>query len=53
MHTENLGVYGARKVWNELKRQGIKRGPLHRGAADARRRAARDPAGEDPQDHLR
>jgi hypothetical protein len=23
VHTENLGVYGARKVWQELKRQGI------------------------------
>ena len=23
VHTENLGVYGARKVWNELKREGI------------------------------
>ena len=23
VHTENLGVYGARKVWHELKRQGI------------------------------
>ncbi len=22
VHTENLGVYGARKVWNELKREG-------------------------------
>ena len=26
MHTENLGVYGARKVWHELKRQGIDAG---------------------------
>jgi len=23
VHTENLGVYGARKVWHQLKRQGI------------------------------
>jgi putative transposase len=22
VHTENLGVYGARKVWHELKREG-------------------------------
>jgi len=23
VHTDNLGVYGARKVWNQLKREGI------------------------------
>ena len=50
MHTENLGVYGARKVWHELKRQGINvaRCTVERLMG---RRAARDPTGEDPQDH--
>jgi len=23
VHTDHLGVYGARKVWNQLKREGI------------------------------
>ena len=53
VHTENLGVYGARKVYERAQAGGDHRGPLHGRAADADRRPARDPAGEDPQDHPR
>ena len=52
-HKANLGVYGARKIHAELNREGIAGRPLHRGAADEGRGSARDPAGEDPQDHRR
>ena len=41
IHAENYGVYGARKIWHELHREGIAGGPVHRRAADARGRAAR------------
>ncbi|MFC0527864.1 IS3 family transposase [Phytohabitans kaempferiae] len=34
-HKENYGIYGARKIWHELHRQGRRRGPVHRRAADA------------------
>ena len=40
VHGDNYGVYGARKVWHQLHREGIG-GPLHRGTADERRRAGR------------
>ena len=59
-------LYGARKVWLQLRREGIERGPVHGGAADARaghRRAPRPggrsraprcpaPAGQRPADLL-
>jgi hypothetical protein len=32
----NYGVYGARRVWLALNREGIPGSPLHGGAADAR-----------------
>ena len=32
---ENFEVYGVRKVWRQLKREGHRRGALHGGAADA------------------
>ena len=35
MFEENFGVYGARKVWRQLQREGVERRPLHGGAADA------------------
>jgi putative transposase len=35
IHAENLGVYGARKVWRQLHREGNPRGPVHGGAAHA------------------
>ena len=31
---ENFQVYGVRKVWRQLLREGHRRGPLHGGAAD-------------------
>ena len=34
---ENFQVYGARKVWRQLNREGIAGGPLHGGAPDAAR----------------
>ena len=34
VHDENFGVYGARKVWRQLRAR-ARRCPLHRGAADA------------------
>jgi len=52
-HKANLGVYGARKIHAELNRERRPGGPLHRGAADARRGPTRHPAGEDRQDHHR
>ena len=32
---ENFGVYGVRKVWRQLGREGVRRRALHRRAADA------------------
>ena len=29
VHAANYGVYGARKVWLQLNREGIRGGPLH------------------------
>jgi hypothetical protein len=52
-HKANLGVYGARKIHAELKPRRRASRSVHRGAADARRGPARDPAGEDSQDHHR
>ena len=43
VHAENYGVYGARKVWLALNREGIAGRPLHGRAADARARAGRRP----------
>ena len=41
---ENFGVYGVRKVWRQLKREGHRCCPLHGGAADANHGfAGRDP----------
>ena len=41
---ENFGVYGVRKVWRQLKREGPRCCALHRGAADANPwNAGRDP----------
>ena len=34
VHAENFGVYGPRKVWRQLRREG-QRGPVHGGAPDA------------------
>ena len=50
-HKANLGVYGARKIHAELNREGI---AVARCTVERLMRAegsARDPAGEDPQDH--
>ena len=41
VHADNYGVYGARKIWHELHRRGVRGGPVHGRAADARVRAAR------------
>ena len=41
---DNYGVYGARKVWLTLNRDGHRRRPVHRGAADGASRADRCPA---------
>jgi putative transposase len=35
VHEDNLGVYGARKVWAAAASRGDRGGPLHRRAADA------------------
>ena len=40
---DNYGVYGARKVWLALNREGIAGGPVHGRAADARAGPARRP----------
>ena len=44
VHSDNYGVYGARKVWLQLNREGIAGGPVHGGAADARAGPGRRPA---------
>ena len=41
---ENFGVYGVRKVWRQLRREGFTVAPLHRRAADGEPW----PAGRDP-----
>jgi hypothetical protein len=51
-HQDNLGVYGALRVRRAQPRGGPD-GPVHRGAAHARRGTAWHPAGEVPQDHHR
>lgn len=40
IHQENYSVYGARKIWHELHRRGV-RVAVHRRTADARVRAPR------------
>jgi len=36
------GLYGARKVWHQLRREGVGGGPLHGRAVDGNRQPARD-----------
>ena len=43
VHKAQFGVYGARKLWHQLRREGTPGGPLHRGAPDARARSERRP----------
>ena len=50
VHAENFGVYGVRKVWRQLHREGVRGGPVHRGAADASDGVAGRGAGEDRED---
>ena len=38
VHKANYGVYGARKVWRQLRREGIVAGALHGRAADGQGR---------------
>ncbi len=38
---DNFQVYGVRKVWRQLQREGLRRGPLHGGAADEENGSAR------------
>ena len=42
---ENFAVYGVRKVWRQMLREGFVVAPLHRGAVDERD----EPAGRDPR----
>ena len=35
VHAANYGVYGARKVWRQLHRDGVPVGSLHGGTVDA------------------
>jgi len=48
---ENFSVYGARKVWRQLKREGFWRGTLHRGATDGRVGPARRGTRQTLPDH--
>ena len=52
-HKANLGVYGARKIHAELNREGVEVARCTVERLMQRRGPARDPAGEDPQDHHR
>jgi transposase InsO family protein len=52
VHAENYGVYGARKVWLALNREGIAVA-LHRRAADGRTRTDRRGPGQDQAHHDR
>ena len=51
MYEENFRVYGARKVWRQLGREEVTRGPLHGRAADARARSAGRRARAEVPDH--
>ena len=53
VHEQNFGVYGARKVWLQLNREGDPGGPLHRGAADGRDGSGRRPPRRGQTDHDR
>ena len=53
VHTDEPGRLRRPQSLERAEAGRHQRGPLHRRAADARLRAARDPAGEDPQDHHR
>ena len=51
---ENYGVYGARKVWRQLGREGVGGGTVHRGTSHASREAERRGQGQEtPYDHPR
>jgi putative transposase len=52
VHAANYGVYGARKVWLALNREGIG-GAMHDRTADDRTRPVRSDPRQSPQDHDR
>ena len=53
VHEANFGVYGARKVWRQLRPGGHRGGALHGGAPDAADGPARRRARQGGQDHDR
>jgi hypothetical protein len=53
VHATNYGVYGPRKVWLQLNRDGIEGGPLHGGAVDECPWPARDSPRQTVEDHHR
>lgn len=51
VHEANYGVYGSRKVWHQLRREGVAVAKLHGGAIDARHGPdRRSPRKEDDHD---
>ena len=53
VHADNYGVYGARKVWLALNREGIAVARCTVAAADGRAGSVRCHSRQDPQDHDR
>ncbi|GGS98894.1 hypothetical protein GCM10010270_83610 [Streptomyces violaceus] len=51
IHTDSFSVYGVRKVWRQLHREGIPVAPLHRRPADARPRPGGRPTREEDSHH--
>ena len=48
---ENFGVYGVRKVWRQLGRQGVERRALHRRPSDAPDGSPGDCSGKISENH--
>ena len=53
VHAENYSVYGARKVWLEMRREGHRRGPVHGRTVDGRPRPRRGTSRQEVTDHHR
>ena len=51
VHAEHFGVYGARKVWRQLHREGITVARCTVERLDARAGPGRGPPRQGPQDH--
>lgn len=50
LHKDNLGVYGTRKIWRQLHRDGIPCGPVHHRAPDKLIRPSQRGTWQDPKD---